>query len=63
METQQMRYFITLCEEMNYTKVAERLFITRQALRKAVQNMEEELGERARIERDKAGLPGRSSVT
>ena len=45
MEIQQLQYFQTVCEEMNYTKAAERLFVTRQALSRSIHNLEEEIGQ------------------
>ena len=33
MDIRQLHYFLTLCEEMNYTRAAQRLFLSRQALR------------------------------
>lgn len=44
MDTQQLTYYLTLCEEMNYTAAAQRCFITRQAMRQAVQALEAAYG-------------------
>lgn len=37
-------YFLELCDTLNFTKTAERLYITQQALSGAISSMEEELG-------------------
>ena len=44
MTIQQIVIFQTLCSEMNYSKAAEKLFMTRQAVRQNVSAMETELG-------------------
>ena len=44
MDITQLRYFLVTAETLNYTKAAERLFMSRQALRQALALMEEELG-------------------
>ena len=44
MTIQQIIIFQTLCSEMNYSKAAEKLFMTRQAVRQNVSAMESELG-------------------
>lgn len=44
MDIQQLRYFSVVYEECNYTHAAKRLFLSRQALRKAVQYLEREVG-------------------
>jgi len=44
MDITQLRYFLMTAETLNYTKAAERLFMSRQALRQALGFMEEELG-------------------
>ena len=33
MDIRQLHYFLVLCEEMNYTRAAQRLFLSRQAVR------------------------------
>ena len=33
MDIRQLHYFLVLCEEMNYTRASQRLFLSRQALR------------------------------
>ncbi len=44
MDIMQLRYFLTTAETLNYTKAAEKLFLSRQALRQALSAMEKELG-------------------
>ena len=44
MDITQIRYFLTTAETLNYTKAAEKLFLSRQALRQALSAMEKELG-------------------
>lgn len=45
MEVRQLHYFLTLCEELNYTRAAQRLYLSRQALRQNIAALEQELGE------------------
>ena len=33
MDIRQLHYFLVLCDEMNYSRAAQRLFLSRQALR------------------------------
>lgn len=44
MDITQLRYFLVTAETLNYTKAAEQLYMSRQALRQALGFMEEELG-------------------
>ena len=44
MDITQLRYFLATADTLNYTKAAERLYMSRQALRQALASMEEELG-------------------
>ncbi len=44
MEYKQLKSFIVLCEELNFTRAAKRLFISQQALSKSIANLEQELG-------------------
>ena len=44
MELNQVRYFITLCRTLNFTRAAEACNVTQPALTRAVQRLEEELG-------------------
>ena len=43
MDTRQLPYFLVLCEEMNYTRASQRLFLSRQALRQSITALEAEL--------------------
>ena len=45
MEVRQLHYFLTLCEELNYSRAAQRLYLSRQALRQNIAALEQELGE------------------
>ena len=42
MDIRQLHYFLVLCEEMNYTRAAQRLFLSRQALRQSISALEAE---------------------
>lgn len=44
MEMHQVRYFIALCETLNFTRAAERCNITQPSLTRAIINLEQELG-------------------
>ena len=44
MELYQIRYFVTLCETLNFTRAAERCGVSSPSLTRAVQKLEEELG-------------------
>ena len=44
MESRELRYFISVAEEGNFTRAAARLFMTQPALSRAVRQMERELG-------------------
>lgn len=52
MDIRQLEYFIAVARLRSYTKAADELFITRQALSKAVHNLEQELGEALIANRD-----------
>jgi DNA-binding transcriptional LysR family regulator len=45
MDIQQIRYFSRVYETRNFTRAASQLYITRQALRKSVRKLEEEVGQ------------------
>ncbi|MDR1604331.1 MAG: LysR family transcriptional regulator [Gracilibacteraceae bacterium] len=45
MDIQQLRYFAAISQTLNYTRASERLYVSRQALSKAIHDMEKELGE------------------
>jgi DNA-binding transcriptional LysR family regulator len=42
--TQNLNYFITLAEEQSFSRAADKLFISQQALSKYIRRMEDELG-------------------
>ena len=44
MEISQVRYFLTLSRELNFTRAAELCHVSQPALTKAIKNLEEELG-------------------
>ncbi|MDE8346135.1 MAG: LysR family transcriptional regulator, partial [Acidocella sp.] len=44
MELSQVRYFITLCRTLNFTRAAEQCHVTQPAFTRAIQRLEEELG-------------------
>jgi DNA-binding transcriptional LysR family regulator len=44
MEIQQVRYFVALCETLNFTRAAERCNVTQPSLTRAIKQLEEELG-------------------
>ena len=44
MELRTIKYFTQLCEDMNFTVAAGNLYVTQQALSKAIANLESELG-------------------
>jgi LysR family hydrogen peroxide-inducible transcriptional activator len=44
MEMQQIRYFLALCDELNFTRAAERCNVSQPALTRAIKQLEEELG-------------------
>ncbi|MEG2934701.1 MAG: LysR family transcriptional regulator, partial [Gordonibacter sp.] len=44
MDIRQLYYFVAVADRGNFTKAADDLFISRQALSKAVRNLEHELG-------------------
>ena len=44
MEMHQIRYFLAVCETLNFTRAAENCNVTQPALTRAIQKLEEELG-------------------
>ena len=44
MEINQVRYFLTLCRELNFTRAAELCHVSQPALTKAIKTLEDELG-------------------
>ena len=62
MEMHQVKYFLTLCEELNFTRAAERCNVAQPALTRAIKLLEEEFGgllfhrERARTHLSELGL-------
>jgi LysR family transcriptional regulator, hydrogen peroxide-inducible genes activator len=44
MEMHQIRYFLAVCETLNFTRAAEHCHVTQPALTRAIQKLEEELG-------------------
>jgi len=44
MEMHQVRYFITLCQELNFTRAAEKCHVAQPALTRAIKLLEEEFG-------------------
>ena len=45
MEIRQLHYFLVLCDQLNYTRAAQKLYLTRQALRQSIAVLEREMGE------------------
>jgi DNA-binding transcriptional LysR family regulator len=44
MEMHEIRYFLAVCETLNFTRAAERVNVTQPALTRAIQKIEDELG-------------------
>lgn len=55
MELRQLRYFIAVAEELNFTKAAARIHIAQPALSRQIRQLEEEIGALL-LERGKTGL-------
>ena len=43
MNTNQLKYVVTIAEELNITKAAKRLFVSQSSLSQAIKNIEQEL--------------------
>jgi Bacterial regulatory helix-turn-helix protein, lysR family len=43
-DTNQVRYFLALCEEQNFTRAAKRCGVSQPSVRNAIKRLEEELG-------------------
>ena len=50
-----LRYFVTVADELHFTRAAERLFVSQPALSKQVRMLERQLGARL-FERDRQGV-------
>lgn len=55
MELYQIRYFLALSETLNFSRAAERCFVTQPALTKSIQKLEDQLGARL-FDRNKSGV-------
>ena len=44
MEMHQVRYFLTLCQELNFTRAAEKCNVAQPALTRAIKLLEHEFG-------------------
>src|SRR5215471_3359735 len=44
METNQVRYFLALCEEKNFTRAAQRCGVSQPSVSNAIKRLEEEIG-------------------
>ena len=49
MDIRQLHYFLVLCDEMNYSRAAQRLFLSRQALRQSISALD---GEQRAVRRE-----------
>jgi DNA-binding transcriptional LysR family regulator len=54
MEMHQVRYFLAVCEELNFTRAAEKCHVAQPSLTRAVKQLEDELGGRL-FHRDQSG--------
>lgn len=63
MELNQIKYFLTLCRELNFTRAAEACNVSQPALTRAIKNLEDELGgELFRRERNNTHLTDLSKL-
>ena len=63
MTIQQLRYFLALCQDLNYTRTAGRMYLSRQGLRLSIAALEEELLQEANaLGIGPQGLGGDTSV-
>ena len=44
MELRHLRYFVAVCEALNFTKAAEKCNVSQPSLTRAIKQLEEELG-------------------
>src|ERR1043165_3302782 len=56
MEMHQVRYFLALCEELNFPRAAERCHVAQPSRTRAIQALEEEMGG-ALFHRERANTP------
>src|SRR4051812_7712175 len=56
MEMHQVRYFLALCAELNFTRAAERCNVAQPSLTRAIKQLEDELGG-ALFHRERANPP------
>jgi DNA-binding transcriptional LysR family regulator len=54
MEMQQVRYFLAVCDELNFTRAAEKCRVAQPSLTRAIKQLEDELGGRL-FHRDQSG--------
>ena len=54
MEMHQIRYFLAVCDSLNFTRAAEACNVTQPALTRAIQKLEEELGSMLLLHRERS---------